>query len=95
MKLILPSVNGMKKKPSEGLNDDLRPHYELDYSKMKPNRFAKREKVYRQTFVALDEDVSEVFQTSEAVNAVLRSAIRTGHTATAEEKQEAEQAEIK
>ena len=76
----------MKKKPSEDLNDDLRPHYEFAYSKMRPNRLAKQEKVYKQTFVALDEDVSEVFQTSEAVNAVLRSAIRRGHTASAEEK---------
>ena len=30
----------MKKKTSEDLNDDLRPHYDFDYSKMKRNRFA-------------------------------------------------------
>lgn len=66
----------MKKKTSEEANDDLRAHYDFDYSKMKPNRFAERPKVYRQTYVALDEDVSEVFQTSESVNAVLRSAIK-------------------
>ena len=28
------------------LNDDLRPHYDLDYGKAKPNRFAKRPKIY-------------------------------------------------
>ena len=26
----------------EDLNDDLRPHYDIDYSKAKPNRFAER-----------------------------------------------------
>jgi hypothetical protein len=71
----------MKKKAAEQ-NDDLRARYDFDYSKMKPNRFANREKAFKQTCVALDEDVSEVFQTSEAVNSVLRSAIRAMRTAT-------------
>jgi hypothetical protein len=74
----------MKKKSSEQANDDLRDHYDFDYSRMKPNRFADRQKVYKQTFVALDEDVSEVFQTSEAVNNVLRSAIKAMKTATSQ-----------
>ena len=30
----------MKKKTIEDLTDDLRPHYDFDYSKMKRNRFA-------------------------------------------------------
>jgi LDH2 family malate/lactate/ureidoglycolate dehydrogenase len=42
----------MKKKTSE--NDDLRPHYDFDYAKMKPNRFASGKKVYKQTFIVLD-----------------------------------------
>ena len=63
----------MKKTPSR---DDLRPHYDFDYDKMKPNRFGGEKKVYKQTFVVLDEDVSKVFQSSEDVNVVLRSAIR-------------------
>lgn len=71
--------NAMKKKTAE--NDDLRPYYELDYSKMKPNRFAGEKKVYKQTFIVLDEDVSKVFQSSEDVNVVLRSAIRAMRTA--------------
>ena len=49
---------------------------------MKPNRFAS-EKVYKQTFIGLDEDVSKVFQSSEDVNVVLRSAIRAMRTAVA------------
>ena len=71
----------MKKKHSEEANDDLRPHYDFDYSKMKPNRFAGEKKIYKNTYVALDEDVSKVFQSSDAVNAVLRSAIRAMRTA--------------
>jgi len=69
----------MKKKTTD--NDDLRPHYDFDYDKMKPNRFAGEKKVYKQTFIALDEDVSKVFQSSEDVNVVLRSAIRAMRTA--------------
>jgi hypothetical protein len=30
----------MKKTTAEDLTDDLRPHYDFDYSKMKRNRFA-------------------------------------------------------
>jgi hypothetical protein len=73
-----PARDIMKKKASE---DDLRPHYDFDYDKMKPNRFAPEKKVYKQTFVVLDEDVSKVFQSSEDVNLVLRSAIRAMRTA--------------
>lgn len=70
----------MKKKPADS-EDELRPHYDFDYSKMKPNRFANEPKIYKNVFVSLDEDVSEVFQTSESVNAVLRSAIKAMRTA--------------
>jgi len=70
----------MKKKTPD--SDDLRPHYDFDYTKMKPNRFAGVKKVYKQTFIVLDEDVSKVFQSSEDVNVVLRSAIRAMRTAT-------------
>ena len=72
-------ANAMKKKAPD--NDDLRPHYDFDYEKMKPNRFAGEKKVYKQTFAVLDEDVSKVFQSSEDVNVVLRSAIRAMRTA--------------
>ena len=71
----------MKKKISD--NDDLRPHIDFDYAKMKPNRFASDKKIYKQTFVVLDEDVSKVFQSSEDVNVVLRSAIRAMRTTLA------------
>lgn len=75
------NANAMKKKTPE--NDELRPHYDFDYTKMKPNRFAGVKKIYKQTYVVLDEDVSTVFQSSEDVNVVLRSAIRAMRTAAA------------
>lgn len=72
--------NAMKTKSDDDLKDDLRPHYDFDYSKSKPNRYASSQKVYKRTFVALDEDVSKVFQSSEEVNAVLRTAIKAMRT---------------
>jgi hypothetical protein len=36
---------GMKKIPEE---DELRPYYEFDYTKMKPNRFAGEKKIYKE-----------------------------------------------
>jgi len=56
------------------LNDELRDHYDFDYSKAGPNRFATR--FSKETVaVVLDPDVASVFHSSEAVNAFLRSAI--------------------
>jgi hypothetical protein len=49
-------------------NEDLLPEYHFDYSKAKPNRFAK------QTIsVTLDDDVAKVFNTADAVNNALRA----------------------
>ncbi len=55
--------------------------YDLDYSKAKPNRFAERfgDKV---VMVVLDQDVAAVFETSEAVNDVLRALIKTMPTSS-------------
>lgn len=56
--------------------DDLRSEYRFDYSKSKSNRFIGQQEESR-TVVLLDPKVSEVFQTSESVNAILRSLIDT------------------
>jgi hypothetical protein len=56
------------------VSDDLRPEYEFDYRKARPNRFAGRADQER-LVVALDPDVSKVFTTPESVNAVLRALI--------------------
>ena len=54
--------------------DGLLPEYDIDYSKAKPNRFARRENV--PDMVRLDADVAAVLQTAEAVNTVLRALIQ-------------------
>jgi hypothetical protein len=68
----------MKKKSSPDLNDDLRPNYGAAlFRTMKPNRFAGMDLQFKgRRAVYLDADVAEVFDTPEAVNTVLRSAMR-------------------
>jgi hypothetical protein len=63
-----------KKPATRSTSDDLRSHYDLDYGKSRPNRFASR---FSEGAVAvvLDPDVASVFQSSDAVNSFLRSAI--------------------
>lgn len=50
-------------------DDDLLPEYNFDYSKAKPNRFAQQKVIN----VILDEDVAQIFNTSESVNRALRA----------------------
>jgi hypothetical protein len=53
---------------------DLAPEYRFDYSKSKPNRFARR--MARDTIVVpLDPDVAAVFRDPKQVNSFLRAAI--------------------
>ena len=52
-------------------SDDLQAHYDFDYSKAKPNRFAERLN-QESVVVVLDPDVANVFPTSESVNETLR-----------------------
>jgi hypothetical protein len=52
--------------------DELREHYDFDYSKAKPNRFAER--VGQDSLmVVLEPDVAAIFPTTEAVNDTLRA----------------------
>lgn len=64
----------MKRTSKNPERDTLRKKYTLDYAKSKPNRFAA--KLKGTTAVVLQPDVAEVFQSAEAVNELLRSAIR-------------------
>jgi hypothetical protein len=48
--------------------------YRFDYAKAHPNRFAAKMKE-NTVAVIVDPDVAAVFQTSEAVNSVLRSVL--------------------
>lgn len=66
----------MKKVPRKPRRrpDELRPEYQLDYSRSRANRFA--EKLGPQTVaVVLAPDVAEVFGTTGSVNKLLRSVI--------------------
>jgi len=56
--------------------DELAPEYRFDYGKAKPNRFAKRTRP-ESIAVLLDPDVAQVFETGDAVNAVLRALMTT------------------
>ena len=51
--------------------DTLRGHYELDYSKAKPNRFAAR-LTQESLMVVIEPELATIFPTSEAVNQALR-----------------------
>ena len=57
-----------------GAPDEMRDHYDFDYSRSRPNRFASGASDGA-IVVVLDPDVATVFQSAEAVNAFLRSAI--------------------
>ncbi|HEY9801998.1 MAG TPA: hypothetical protein V6D25_16680 [Leptolyngbyaceae cyanobacterium] len=70
----------MSKMPSDytqNPEDDLLTEYHFDYRKAKPNRFADRSHKQKLTVVVLDEDVAQVFTTSESVNKVLRALIES------------------
>ena len=67
-----PAAARQRRRPPTA--DDLRSHYDFDYSKARPNRFARRLSK-ESVVVVLEPDVANVFQSSEAVNAFLRSAI--------------------
>ncbi|MCU1245511.1 MAG: hypothetical protein JWN02_1421 [Acidobacteria bacterium] len=53
----------------------MRAHYDFDYPKSQPNRFASKLGGKAAIAIVLDSDVAKVFDSSEAVNAFLRSVI--------------------
>ena len=64
----------MKRKSHE-LDDDLRPEYDLDFSKGERGKYYKRLLKEGSNVVVLDPDVLEAFSDSTAVNTALRSLI--------------------
>jgi hypothetical protein len=77
------------KKASKPKAAGSRAEYRLDYSKSKPNRFASEIKEGSHA-VILEPDVASVFESSEAVNQLLRSVIAAlPHTATSGKKRSA------
>lgn len=65
---------GSTRKTNARRVDDIRREYHFDYRKARPNRFATGKD---RLVVVLDPDLSKVFKTPEAVNAVLRALITT------------------
>jgi len=69
-------VKTTKKRPSRKSQNrlgDLSPEYRFDYSKSKPNRFARL--LPRDSVVVLDPDVATYFRDSRRLNSFLRAAI--------------------
>lgn len=57
-------------------SEELLEEYQFDYRQAKPNRFAVSDSS-SPTVIVLDQDVSRVFKTSEAVNQALRALIQS------------------
>lgn len=64
----------MKKTSSRSSIDDMRPEYDFDYSKARPNPYAARMKGHA-VAVVLAPDVAAAFPTAESVNTILRSVL--------------------
>jgi len=58
---------------SQNSKEELLAEYQFDYKKAKPNRLAAQSGKQLLKVVVLDEDVAQVFTTSESVNKVLRA----------------------
>ncbi len=69
------SVKSMKKIPTKPNTDELRPEYDFDYSKARPNPFAARLKGHT-VAVLLAPDVAPSFPTADSVNDLLRAVIK-------------------
>ncbi len=68
-------ANDLKITDPDTVSDELLPEYRFDYSRARPNRFARRESAPKT--IQLDADVAAIFTTEESVNAVLRALIHT------------------
>ncbi|MBX3053225.1 MAG: hypothetical protein KF753_17205 [Caldilineaceae bacterium] len=64
-------MNIQEDKPENVEVAELKAHYDFDYDRAKPNRFAAR-LAQEQLMVVLDPDIAVIFPTSEAVNEALR-----------------------
>ena len=60
-----------KSKKDIKIEDDILPEYDLDYSKSRPNKYAKPGTV----LMPIDSDIAEVFTKPEDINITLRAII--------------------
>ena len=63
-----------RKKEQTSADKEMRDEYRFDYTKSKPNRFAKKMEAGTIAIV-LDPDVAAVFRNAKSVNTMLRSVI--------------------
>lgn len=75
-----------KNQAADPPTDEMQSHYDFDYSKSRPNRFAARPKLGRVRSIVLEADVAEVFHSSDQVNELLRSIITNLPSRRAEKK---------
>ncbi len=64
-------MNKQEGKAENIASSAMKAHYDFDYRKAKPNRFAAR-LAQERLMVVLDPDIAAIFPTSEAVNEALR-----------------------
>jgi len=70
------------KKRSTRQSDDLRPEYDFDYAKSRPNPYAARllaaarHSTNDVVLVSLEPDVAKAFPSAKAVNGALRAAMK-------------------
>ena len=57
------------KEEIESVDDDLLPEYNIDYSKVKRNPYYRKNR----TFIEIDSEVAEAFQTPDNINKVLKA----------------------
>lgn len=53
--------------------DDLQPEYIVDYTKAKKNPYFNKHKV----FIEIDEEVADAFESSESINNILRTIVKS------------------
>jgi len=80
----------MKVKKSE-INDELRPEYDLDYSKAVRGKYHRLILKEGANVVMLEPDVAEVFTDSAAVNDALRSLLESRQTSDLPAKDSSDQ----
>jgi hypothetical protein len=61
--------------PKNNKIQEMASEYQFDYTKAKPNRFAKKIKASSPLIVVLDSDVAKVFTSADEVNKALRALI--------------------
>ena len=76
MKEIIKNIDGDKvtiiHDKCDYLDDDLPEELDLDWSKARPNPYAKKLQEQRKLFIELDPDIAKFFLSSKQVNDYLR-----------------------